>query len=580
MKSNGMKAVFSAAMSLGLLVYLFSPVQVKAEEAVGQNTEWIRCVQDQSGNIHLVGAFDWNASFHMKYNGSSWIGPNWLPSSSPCWFPFTNPDVAVGPNGRPQVVYGVTTGDWPDDLDFFIHAVANDADGTSWSVEVIGNDGFRRNHTRIAIDENNDPHMVYMKTNKSEPFWWQIIYRRPNGSEKIIDGGVDWNRVNNPSIDYQNGMVHIAYYKGGSASMTTDMWHAWDTPYGEFPIEQISNMPYNWFVDTPDCTIDPNGGHHIAYLVADWGSNPPLYRGLHVNGQEVDGGAAQINEEHEDRAPGITFTPSGDRLIGWSHWHNGETLYKINDEPKVTLTPYGVIDVCGGPAGGYYIRTHGYGGQMYMEQVIPGGPVYYPPTAIIDDIDPSPVYRGIHFSVDFTGSAYDNDESGASITEWEWRSSWDGLLGESEDISIDPINLSPGRHSILYKVMDDEGEWSDPVTTNLDVYADTVLPPPVDVVAVTHTGGDTVLVEWTGVTDNLAMDHYAIYRGTVPYFVPDTPITTIDAATFPLEYTDDEAFLAGDEVYYLIVPVDIDGNENMEGVVTGGYQYELQDGDL
>jgi len=576
-----MKAVFVAALMIGLPVLMLSPAPVHAEQAVGQTAEWLRCVQDESGNIHVVYAFGWGSAYYIKYDGSSWIGPSTLPASGPQWFNFTNPDIAVGPNGIPQVVYSTTTGDpHPNDLNPVILATANDVNGTSWSYTTLYGTDVRRNHARIAVDENNDPHIVYMKTNKYEPYWWKIVYRRPDGFEKEIDYGVDSDRVNNPTIAYQNGTVHIAYYRGGSSSQTTNIMHSWDQPYGDFPIEQITYMPYGWFVDTPDIAIDPNGGYHIVYLVADWTGTHGYYKGVHVNGQEIDGGWATIDEGHEDWNPGITFTPSGDRLIGWSHYTNGEAMYKINNDPKVTLTPYGCIDVCGGAAGGHFIRTHGWPGAMYMEQVLSGGPVFYPPTAIIDSIDPSPVYRGIHFYVNFNGSGYDNDESGASITDWEWRSSWDGLLGQTEDLVINPINLSPGRHSILFKVMDDEGEWSAPVTTNLDVFADTVLPPPVEDVTVTHSGGDTVLVEWTGVTDNLAMDHYAIYRGTDPYSVPDTPITTIAAATFPLEYTDDEAFLAGDEVYYLIVPVDIDGNENMEGSVTGGYRFELEDGDL
>jgi len=302
-------------------LFSVAPSSALAEDEVGQSAEWLRVVQDDSGNLHLVYGHGWQDSYYMKYNGSSWIGPTYLPGSNPCWIPFTNPDVAVGPDGRPQAVYGVNTGGYPNDLDFFYYAKANNVDGTSWSVQTKGNDGFRRNHARIAVDENNDPHIVYMKTNKYEPYWWQIIYLRPDGFEKIIDAGVNDNRVNNPCIAYQNGIVHIAYYKGLSP---TNIWHASDSPYGEFPLDQVSYMPNGWFVETPDIAIDPNGGHHIIYFVADWTSSP-MYVGLYINGQEVDGGDAWIDEGHEDFPPSITFTSSGDRVIAWSYHTNNAT---------------------------------------------------------------------------------------------------------------------------------------------------------------------------------------------------------------------------------------------------------------
>jgi hypothetical protein len=312
-----------------LLFVVSTPPSWSVEQDLGVYAEWVRVVQDDSGNLHLVYAWDYGGTYYMKFNGSSWIGPTYLPNSSDCWFAFTMPDIAVGPDGIPQVVYGIRTGDYPNDLEYFYYAKANNADGTSWPTpQVIGGDNdTRENHARIAVDANNQPHIVFMQTNKYDtPYWWRIIYLRPDGYWKIIATGWDGDRVNNPGIafDRDNTIVHIAYYKGGWDTGNTNIWHAWDNPYGDFPIEQISNMGYNWQVSTPDIGIDPNNWRHIAYMVADW--NIHYFMGIHVNGYEVDGGTAAIDEGHEDFGPGIDFTPTGDRCIVWSYYTRGEAV--------------------------------------------------------------------------------------------------------------------------------------------------------------------------------------------------------------------------------------------------------------
>jgi len=451
----------NTARLLSVFVLLLLAVSVHADAPVGANGSWLRAVQDDGGAIHMVFADDWGSSFYMKYNGS-WIGPTYLPGSTPCWFNFTNPDIAVGPDGIPQAVYGIWTDDWfPNDLNYFYYARANNADGTSWSYEVIGNDGFRRNHARIAVDESNQAHMVYMKTNKSEPFWWQIIYRRPDGSEKIIDGGVESNRVNNPVIAYKNGTVHIAYYKGGSASMTTNIMYAKDSPYGEFPLWQLTNMPYNWFVDSPDMAIAPDGHVEIVFLQADWSGSNGVYRGVYSARPDygdvilLDGGAAQINEEHEDWSPSITFGTDGTRYVAWSHYFNNEVLYKIGDGDKITLTPYGHVDVCGGSGGVYMIRGTGLPGPFYYDQIGGGGPPNQTPVV---DFTWSPETGDYQTMFSFDASeTYDPDGDVPLLYGWDWEN--DGTIDyEIEGTATATHTFGyPGEYEVFLEVTDSRG---------------------------------------------------------------------------------------------------------------------------
>jgi hypothetical protein len=196
---------------------------------------------------------------------------------------------------------------------------------------------------------------------------------------------------------------------------------------------------------------------------------------------------------------------------------------------------------------------------------------------VIDNITPNPVERGVHFMVSFFGTAYDNDENGQSIATYEWASNLDGEIGSSEDLSIPPINLQPGEHAISYRVQDDEGEWSATDYATLEVLADTIPPSPVTQIDVQHDGEDTLVITWSGAADNLAMSRYDVYRATEAWFSRGTLIGQVDAAAFPLVLEDGNAFVEEDEAYYLIVPVDVDGNMNWDGARVGAYRYSLED---
>jgi len=85
-----------------------------------------------------------------------------------------------------------------------------------------------------------------------------------------------------------------------------------------------------------------------------------------------------------------------------------------------------------------------------------------PPTAFIDAITPNPADIGEF--VAFTGHGEDSD---GSITAYSWESSINGHLSDAASFST--ASLSRGNHTITFRVYDDDGAVSAPVTQVLIV---------------------------------------------------------------------------------------------------------------
>ena len=101
------------------------------------------------------------------------------------------------------------------------------------------------------------------------------------------------------------------------------------------------------------------------------------------------------------------------------------------------------------------------------------------PIAYIDSITPNPAVEGD--VVEFNGHGVDD----GTILEWEWYSSKNGLLSNSEDFSTS--SLSIGTHTIKFRVKDDQGQWSDYAETILEVKSKTSIdnqPPTAEIVTV------------------------------------------------------------------------------------------------
>jgi parallel beta-helix repeat protein len=87
------------------------------------------------------------------------------------------------------------------------------------------------------------------------------------------------------------------------------------------------------------------------------------------------------------------------------------------------------------------------------------------PVAVIDSISPNPSIHGD--LVSFHGHGVDD----GTIIAWEWKSSKNGIFGTSADCNYDGLSL--GTHTILFRVKDDELQWSSYNTAILTIQSET-----------------------------------------------------------------------------------------------------------
>ncbi len=114
--------------------------------------------------------------------------------------------------------------------------------------------------------------------------------------------------------------------------------------------------------------------------------------------------------------------------------------------------------------------VYGWGGENYtagdVEFAMPdggGSMSAIPPEAYIDVISPQVAIVGEY--VFFSGHGEDVD---GNITGYAWYSDIDGLLSTSKNFST--ASLSPGNHTITFRVVDDTGLWSHNATSWVLVY--------------------------------------------------------------------------------------------------------------
>ncbi len=86
------------------------------------------------------------------------------------------------------------------------------------------------------------------------------------------------------------------------------------------------------------------------------------------------------------------------------------------------------------------------------------------PEASIDSIVADPVLW--NDTIEFKGSGTDGD---GFIERFVWTSSSDGEIHNSTDCNFSTDDLSSGRHTIYFKVVDNFGVWSEEVSKNLNV---------------------------------------------------------------------------------------------------------------
>jgi len=139
-----------------------------------------------------------------------------------------------------------------------------------------------------------------------------------------------------------------------------------------------------------------------------------------------------------------------------------------------------------------------------------------PPLANIVSISPNPVV--VSDNVSFSGDGSDAD---GSITGYQWRSSVSGLLSSEPNFSTS--SLLEGTHKIYFKVMDNQGLWSNEVSQSL-------------VVSATVDQGDNLLnnadfeagdtSDWTGTRTHAEVVASPVYEGSFALALSGSPTSS------------------------------------------------------
>jgi len=205
---------------------------------------------------------------------------------------------------------------------------------------------------------------------------------------------------------------------GNAGTSFTGIWRdsSGSDPYGFNSFYARPEATYTWQFDSQPAGI---------YEVFLWWTETSS-RGTHV---EVD-----IN--------GVD-TVTINQLENGGQW-NSIGRYFFNSNGSVTVIATGSTSTCADAAKFKFISSN------------------YPPAAIIDEITPNPADDGE--VITFSGSG---DDSDGTIVAYFWESNLDGILNEDADSFS--TTLSKGIHEIFFRVQDNEGIWSDLVSTTVTV---------------------------------------------------------------------------------------------------------------
>lgn len=264
------------------------------------------------------------------------------------------------------------------------------------------------------------------------------------------------------------------------------------------------------FPTTPDCHDDTHDGDSTELFVSRFdGSLISLEYSSFIGGSETERtGSLMIDEDNNLILVGSTdSTDLSTTPASYDDSHNGELdafLYKLNlltaNISSITPDPglnTDTITFTGlGRTGGDIVEYHWFSnldGDLYIgeddefeianlsigthiialrvkddlgyrsDDVQSTLIIHAPPTAHIDSILPSPALETD--TVEFTGHGTDD----GSVAGHEWESSIDGSLHSGQEPDFTTDALSNGTHTIIYRVQDNYGVWSEEVTRELVV---------------------------------------------------------------------------------------------------------------
>jgi hypothetical protein len=172
----------------------------------------------------------------------------------------------------------------------------------------------------------------------------------------------------------------------------------------------------------------------------------------------VNGSAAWIRSL-EGEIASLAFNGGGSHLLAGTAGKQLTLLATGNGEPLwIASTTAAVTEVATSWRGHWLLAGMENRLALYYEPVLDN----QPPDATIVSIAPATAMPG--WNVSFNGTGSDND---GTISAYQWNSSIDGEL--STEANFSSSNLSLGRHTITFRVQDNEGLWGAEVSADVAI---------------------------------------------------------------------------------------------------------------
>ena len=335
---------------------------------------------------------------------------------------------------------------------------------------------------RIALSANGeylavaswDHHIYLFHRDSDQPMWNYTTEGRADGVDISADGeyiaaGSDDQRVylfhrdsNEPLWSYtaQGGVDSVALSQDGrylAAGSDDDHVYFFHREHGEplWSYPTLGNVES--VAISQDGTVIAAGSNDNSIYLFHRDSSQPLWTkatggdihmvSLSASGEDVVGGSYDSHTHFYSRWGNLGVTDI----------HYQDDQWKLNLSFAPTAVP-----------GMYEHRLRFKDGQggvgpwnlLNQTSIV----VNRAPTATIDSITPEPLHSTQ--LVTFTGTGLDHDGE-YLISGYHWESDLDGYL--EGNASFTRKGLSPGEHTIIFRVQDSDGDWSENATTLLTV---------------------------------------------------------------------------------------------------------------
>jgi len=228
-------------------------------------------------------------------------------------------------------------------------------------------------------------------------------------------------------------------------------WLAVATPGGALVFNSNSNDPALEFpVGTAFSAVAAHPGGELFAAGTEAGD---LYLLDRTNG------SAAWSRSLEGEVASLTFNGPGSHLLVGTAGKQLALLATGNGDPLWTAsTTAAVTRVATSWRGHWLLAGMENRLALYYEPALDN----QPPNATIVSIAPATAMPG--WNVTFNGSGSDGD---GEIVEYRWFSSRDGLL--SNQSAFNSSTLTTGYHTVSFKVRDNDGVWSEPVTREIAI---------------------------------------------------------------------------------------------------------------